>query len=132
MQMHCLFLASKHNITMLEASKPLNNKELPQIPYISGLKASKSHFALVVLVPIGTIGNYSTVQKGKKTEFGCGTLVIRFISNESANGAHLTRATSAIAPPLFLPCQENMYIYVLHFFCPVLNLFSMCTTTFKP
>ena len=47
------------------------------------------------------------------------------------NGAHLTSATSAIAPPLFLPCPEIMYKYVLHFFCPAPNLFSTCTTTFK-
>ena len=35
-----------------------------------------------------------------------------------SNGAHLTSATSAIAPPLFLPRPEIMYKYVLHFFCP--------------
>ena len=87
---------------MLEASKPLNNKELPQIPYISGLKASKSHFALVVLVPIGTIGNYSTVQKGKKTEFGCGTLVIIFISNESQMNFNIR---------FFTTCNKNSSVY---------------------
>ena len=29
-----------------------------------------------------------------------------------SNGAHLTSATSAIAPPLFLPRPEIMYIYI--------------------
>ena len=47
------------------------------------------------------------------------------------NGTHLTSATSAIAPPLFLPRPESMYKYVLHFFCPAPNLFSTCTTTFE-
>ena len=51
--------------------------------------------------------------------------------NTITNGAHLTSATSAIAPPLFLPRPEIMYIYVLHFFCPAPNIFSKCTTTFK-
>ena len=48
------------------------------------------------------------------------------------NGAKLGFAPVARAPPLFPPRPKIVYINVLHFVCPTPNLFSKCTTTFKP
>ena len=41
-------------------------------------------------------------------------------------------APVAHAPPLFLPYPEIININMLHFVCPAPDLFSTCTTTFKP
>ena len=61
----------------------------------------------------------------------CGSVHGYMWMNRIPNGAHLTRATSAFAPPPFLPHPEIIYIHL--FLCPTPNhMYMLALLRFSP